>query len=214
MQNGKCPMKNILHSSFFILVFSFCLLLSGCFDEPVPARDVVPEGSRVYLNDRGLKDLSSVDDAFKLGDKIDYVNLDRNELEAFPLELTALSGVKWLRLNGNRLSSLPADVSNLKSLRRIYLRDNRFASVPDALKDLPKLTDIDLSGNPLAEIPGWLAEKRGLESLSFSRTRVRKLPDDLSAWKTLKQLQLGDLNLSGDEMARIRAVLPKTAIVF
>lgn len=207
-------MKTVLHSSFFILQFSFCLLLSGCFDEPVPARDVVPEGSRVWLGDRGLKDLSSVRDSFASGEKIDYVNLDRNELEEFPSELSALTGLKWLRLNSNRLSSLPQGVAGLKKLRRIYLSDNRFQEVPDALKDLPRLTDIDISGNPVKEVPQWLARKEGLEALSFSRTLVKKLPEDISAWKSLKQLQLGDLDISPSEMARIRAALPKTAIVF
>lgn len=187
--------------------------VAGCFDEPVPADKTVPEGARVYLSSKGLKDLSGQADAFKLGDRIDYVNLDRNQLETFPEELASLTGLKWLRLNENRLSALP-DLSALKNLRRIYLRGNRFESVPETLKDLPSLTDVDLSSNPIKEIPAWLAQKKGLESLSFSRTLVEKLPDDLSAWISLKQLQLGDLKLSRDEMARIRKDLPRTAVVF
>ena len=43
---------------------------------------------------------------------------------------------------------------------------------------------------------------------------VEKLPEDISAWKSLKQLQLGDLRLSPDEMKRIRKALPDTAVVF
>jgi Leucine-rich repeat (LRR) protein len=189
------------------------LASAGCFEEPKSADKVVPEGARVYLTSKGLKDLSDQADAFKLGDKIDYVNLDRNQLETFPGELASLTGLKWLRLNDNRLSALP-DLSALKNLRRIYLRGNRFESVPETLKDLPSLTDVDLSSNPVKEIPSWLAEKKGLEALSFSRTLVEKLPDDLSAWKSLKQLQLGDLKLSLEEMSRIRKALPGTAVVF
>ena len=82
------------------------------------------------------------------------------------------------------------------------------------LKDLPELTDIDISGNPVDEIPLWLAEKRGLKNLSFSRTHIKGLPKNLDAWKTLKSLQLGDLSLSAEEMARIRKALPDVAIVF
>ena len=198
------------------LVF-FCAFLSlfasGCFDEPVPAYKTVPEGSRVYLQDKGLIDLSSCQEALALGEKIDYVNLDRNNLEVFPPELATLSGLKWLRLNSNRLSSLPP-LEKLVNLRRIYLRENRFAAVPEALKDLPSLTDIDLSENPLEEVPEWLAKKENLENLSFSSTHIKKLPDDLSAWKSLLSLQMGDLNIDAAEMARIRKALPKTAIVF
>lgn len=189
------------------------MLLTGCFKEPTPGYKVLPEGSQVYLSGKGLKDLSSESAALALGEKINYLNLDRNALETLPPEIPALTGLKWLRLNENQLSSLPG-VSALTQLRRIYLRGNRFTSVPDELKDLPALTDIELSDNPIAEIPDWLARKTGLENLSFNRTRVRKLPDDLSAWRSLHSLQLGGLRLPLEEMKRIRAALPNTAIVF
>ena len=86
--------------------------------------------------------------------------------------------------------------------------------MPETLKDLPALTDIDLSGNPVKEVPQWLAEKKGLKNLSFSRTQVTNLPANLEAWTSLQCLQLGDLNISAAEMARIRAALPNVAIVF
>ncbi len=86
--------------------------------------------------------------------------------------------------------------------------------MPETLKDLPSLTDIDLSGNPVGEVPAWLAQKKGLKNVSFSRTKVTRLPEDLSAWKTLQSLQLGDLNISSAEMKRIREALPDVAIVF
>ena len=196
-----------------IIVAAFAAIAAGCFNEPTPASKTVPEGARLYLQDRALRDLSSCREMLK-PELVDYVNLDRNELEVFPQELATLKGLKWLRLNGNRLSTLPDDLSSLSNLRRIYLKGNRFTAVPGALKTLPSLTDIDLSGNPLSEVPQWLVDKKGLENVSFTGTRVTKLPDDLAGWRTLTSLQLGELKLSADEMARIRAALPKVAIVF
>ena len=179
---------------------------AGCFNEPEPAYKSVPAEARVYLNDKGLKELPEVNA------KADYLNLDRNQLEKVD-GVEKLVGLKWLRLNDNRLSALP-DLSPLVSLRRIYLRNNRFETVPETLKDLPSLTDIDLSGNPISEVPAWLAQKKGLKNVSFSRTKVTRLPDDLSAWKNLQSLQLGDLAISPDEMKRIRDSLPDVAVVF
>ena len=43
---------------------------------------------------------------------------------------------------------------------------------------------------------------------------VTKLPENLDAWKSLQSLQLGDLSISPEEMARIRKALPNVAIVF
>ena len=179
---------------------------AGCFNEPEPAYKSVPAEARVYLNDKGLKELPEVNA------KADYLNLDRNQLEKVD-GVEKLVGLKWLRLNDNRLSALP-DLSPLVSLRRIYLRNNRFETVPETLKVLPSLTDIDLSGNPISEVPAWLAQKKGLKNVSFSRTKVTRLPDDLSAWKKLQSLQLGDLAISPDEMKRIRDSLPDVAVVF
>ena len=193
------------------LVVALCAAAAGCFDEPTPAYKTVPKDARVYLKEMSLGDLKSQTAALK-ADIVEYLNLDRNQLTNVD-EVASLAGLKWLRLNDDRLSSLP-DLKALSGLRRIYLRNNKFAAVPEQLKDLPSLTDIDISGNPVKEVPAWLVEKKGLKNLSFSRTQVTKLPEKLDAWKSLQSLQLGDLNISAAEMARIRKALPDGAIVF
>ena len=172
-------------------------------DDPYVARGARASGAWTNLSAR----VAALDPA-----SLDYLNLDGNALTNVEA-LTAFTGLKWLRLNGNRLAELP-DLAGLAQLRRIYLRGNRFASVPETLRDLPALTDIDLSANPIREVPAWLAGKGGLAALSLSRTQLTSLPEDLSAWRSLKQLQLGELRLTTNEMARIRAALPDTAIVF
>lgn len=188
------------------ILASVLVALAGCFKEPTPAYKTVDPALRVYLSDKGLTELPEVNP------KADYLNLDRNDLEAVD-KVAELTELKWLRLNDNKLSSLP-ELDKLVKLRRIYLRGNRFTEVPRTLESLPALTDIDLSSNPITEIPEWLAKKRGLKHLSFTGTRVKALPKDLSAWKGLKSLQLGELSLSYEEMTRIRKELPDVAIVF
>ena len=188
-----------------------CLAVAGCFDEPTPAYKTVPEGARVYLHDQGLNDLSSCKDALR-PDIVDYLNLDRNQLTNVDA-VASLTGLKWLRLNENRLAALP-DLSGLKKLRRVYLRNNKFTQVPETLKDLPELTDLDISWNDVTEVPDWLAKRKGLENLSFTHTKIKQLPADLRAWRSLKSLQLGDLDLNPAELSRIRAALPDVAIVF
>ena len=209
--SDKMKFRTFSFRAFYVLHFSLCTLLAGCFDEPEPAYKTVPAEARAYLQEKGFNDFASA--AQGLDPKVvDYINLDRNAITNLD-GVAEFAGLKWLRLNENKLSSLPS-LGALVSLRRIYLRDNSFSEVPEQLKDLPSLTDIDLSGNPIKEVPEWLAKKEGLQFLSFSRTQLERLPGDLTAWENLKAIQLGELKMSAEEMARIRKALPNVAIVF
>ena len=230
-------MKRLRHPSFYILHFAFSICLCGCFKEPRPAYETVPAETQVYLKGKGLEVLTTEalmkDGVVYVGGpeaqptnlasqvstldpaSLTYLNLDYNELTNVDA-LVSFTGLKWLRLNNNRLESLP-DLSGLGSLRRLYLRDNALASVPEFLRpeNLPELDTLDLSGNPIAAVPDWLAQRKGLRHLSLSDTAVTALPKDLSAWQSLKSLQLGGLRLGSlEELKRIRAALPDTAVVF
>ena len=230
-------MKRLGHPSFYILHFAFSICLCGCFKEPRPAYETVPAETQVYLKGKGLEVLTTEalmkDGVVYVGGpeaqptnlasqvstldpaSLTYLNLDYNELTNVDA-LVSFTGLKWLRLNNNRLESLP-DLSGLGSLRRLYLRDNALASVPEFLRpeNLPELDTLDLSGNPIAAVPDWLAQRKGLRHLSLSDTAVTALPKDLSAWQSLKSLQLGGLRLGSlEELKRIRAALPDTAVVF
>ena len=230
-------MKRLRHPSFYILHFAFSICLCGCFKEPRPAYETVPAETQVYLKEKGLEVLTTEalmkDGVVYVGGpeaqptnlasqvstldpaSLTYLNLDYNELTNVDA-LVSFTGLKWLRLNNNRLESLP-DLSGLASLRRLYLRDNALASVPEFLRpeNLPELDTLDLSGNPIAAVPDWLAQRKGLRHLSLSDTAVTALPKDLSSWQSLKSLQLGGLRLGSlEELKRIRAALPDTAVVF
>ena len=211
---------------------------AGCYDEPVSAEATVPAEKRIYLKntdlghltvetvyEKGLihdsywTNLSSRVDLEKFNSKVlksvDYLNLDCNKFTNVDA-IVEFPALKWLRLNSNNLSSLPTNgFARLSKLRRIYLADNRFTAVPKQLEELPSLKEIDLSGNVgIKEIPDWMAKKQGFEDLSFSGTSIEKLPEDLSAWRFLRLLRLGELKMSVGEMKRIREALPDTTVVF
>lgn len=229
---------SITNVGFILAVAASLLATAGCYDEPISAEATVPAEKRIYLKNTDLGHLT-VETVYEKGliydskwtnlssrislDKfkadglksVDYLNLDCNKLTnaAAIVEFPAL---KWLRLNSNNLSSLPTNgFARLSKLRKIYLADNRFTAVPKQLEELSSLKEIDLSGNiGIKEIPDWMAKKQGFEDLSFSGTSIEKLPEDLSAWRSLRLLRLGELKMSGGEMKRIREALPDTTVVF
>ena len=221
-----------------LAVAAFSLATAGCYDEPVSAESVVPAEKRIYLKNTDLGRLTveavyekglihdshwtnlssrvALDDFdSRVRKSVDYLNLDCNKLTNADA-LVEFPALKWLRLNSNRLTSLPTNgLSRLSKLRRIYLAGNRFSVVPEPLAELSSLEEIDLSGNVgIKEVPDWMAKMRGLKDLSFSGTSIENLPDDISAWRSLRLLRLGDLKMSGREMKRIREALPDTTVVF
>ncbi len=165
---------------------------------------LVPQGvARLWLADNRLTALPKTASAWT---NLEYLNLDRNLLAALPdLSRTRL---RWLRLNGNRLTALPTLPDTVE---RLYLADNRLAAVPRKPAALRHLT---LAGNPIAAVPDDLGA--GLEWLDLSRTRLTALPRDLSAWRTLKLLNLAGCPLPDAEKDRIEAAFDpdKTTILF
>lgn len=224
--------------SFILTIAALALAMVGCYDEPRRAELTVPAEKRIYLKSAALKELSIeavynkgliYDDSswtnlssratfeeFKSSKvkSIDYLNLDYNSLTNVDA-VAEFSSLKWLRLNDNRLNDLPKNLNILSNLKSIYLKANKFASVPEVLKDMRSLVMIDLSYNSgITEVPEWLAKMQGLEDLSFSGTSITSLPEDISAWKSLRILQLGDLKMTTVEMKRIREALPETTVVY
>jgi Leucine-rich repeat (LRR) protein len=229
---------SITKSGCILAVAALVVAAAGCYDEPVSAEATVSAEKRIYLKNTDLGRLT-VEAVYEKGliydskwtnlssrislDKfkadglksVDYLNLDCNKLTN-AAAIVEFPSLKWLRLNSNNLSSLPTNgFARLSKLRKIYLADNRFTAVPKQLEELPSLKEIDLSGNiGIKEIPDWMAKKQGFEDLSFSGTSIEKLPEDLSAWRSLRLLRLGELKMSGGEMKRIREALPDTTVVF
>lgn len=153
----------------------------------------VPAGiARLWLADNALEALPAEAAGWTA---LEYLNLDRNRLAALPdLSRTRL---RWLRLNGNRLAALPPLPDTVE---RLYLADNALAEAPAKPAALRHLV---LAGNPIKSVPDDLGA--GLEWLDLSRTGVTRLPADLSAWRTLKVLNLARCPLPDTEKDRIAA---------
>lgn len=225
--------------SFILTIAALALAMVGCYEDPLfkNAEYLLPAEKRVYLKNAGLAHLT-VKSVYEKGliydsfwtnlssratleefksskvKSIDYLNLDYNSLTNVDV-VVEFSSLKWLRLNDNRLNDLPKNLNILSNLKSIYLKANKFTSVPEVLKDMRSLVMIDLSYNSgITEVPEWLAKMQGLEDLSFSGTSITSLPEDISAWRSLRILQLGDLKMTTVEMKRIREALPETTVVY
>ena len=78
-----------------------------------------------------------------------YLNLGKNQLEAFPAKVATLTKLRTLLLNNNRIKAIP-DNLQLSMLRTLYLSHNDIQGFDHKklLKQFPNLTHLDLSNNP------------------------------------------------------------------
>ena len=185
-------------------------------------KDVPPE----VLSLKGLKEfyfarngMVTIPDLSCWADTLDYLNLDDNEIAEVPDSLAKLTKLKWLRLNGNKIASLPASLASLKDMRRIYLKGDpkqggKITAIPEVLKGWTMLEDVTFDGNPITSVPEWLLAMPHLRTVSLNRTNIERLPSDLSGWKRLDFLALGECRIQKGEMERIRKALPDVAVVF
>lgn len=90
---------------------------------------------------------NKLNDVNRLGDlkKLKYLNLEKNDLEYFPIGMCQLSQLETLIINRNHFTTLPGCIENCTSLQTIDLWDTPIVSLPEEFYAL-KLKKIDFSG--------------------------------------------------------------------
>jgi hypothetical protein len=101
------------------------------------------------LSLNGLTSLQSADGSFSSLRALKSVDLSRNALTAFPVELLGLSSLETLVMHHNLLSALPPQdqMSSLKALCLLDVSHNCLDGVTDELEGLSRLGDLNLGHN-------------------------------------------------------------------
>lgn len=195
------------HPSFYILHFAFFILLSGCFQEPVPAYTQVSPETRVYLKEKGLAvltpevvysqgvvfvDAARAEDDEYVGRgaraKGAWTNLSARVAQLDPASLD------YLNLDRNALTDVNALVS-FTGLKWLRLNENRLEALPD-LKGLTQLRRIYLRGNRLAAVPETLKDLPSLTDVDLSENPIKEVPAWLAQKPGLQALSLSRTQVS------------------
>lgn len=171
------------------------------------------------------------------------LDLSQHRLGALPLEVTTMTSLATLDLTGCELTTLPDAFTNLQALEELSLVRNAFTDLPAELRrlgKLPKLRVLRLGDNRLAVLPAEIGLVTSLVELQLQHNLLTTLPPQVFALRSLEVLQLGsaldgnrltalpdavadlprlrtlDLRnnpLAPDALARIRQLLPRTAVL-
>jgi len=127
--------------------------------EAVRALEEAPDGFRMLdFSGQGLRNLPQLAECFK---NARVATVADNNLQLFPINLTALTLLQRLTVANNSISEIPDCVGRLTSLRELRAADNRIANVSaQGVERLVNLTVLDVQRNTLRELPHHLASCR------------------------------------------------------
>ncbi len=189
------------------ILFSYLLIVAiACFSsKSVWAQVVMIDTCKVYKN---------LEEALSAEDTVYVLDLSKDGLKEFPLDVLKLKHLRFLKLAKNRLSELPLELSQLKELEEIVLSKNSFTTFPIAVTLLPNLKRLKIDQNEITAIPHDINKLVNLELLDMWSNDLYIVPESISELTKLKVFDLRVIQMSNDEQERIHKLLPNTKVHF
>lgn len=121
-----------------------------------------------------------------------------------------------LILSNNNIKTLPGEMGKMKNLITLKIDHNLLeGSLIGEIRQMSQLRSLDVSYNKMTGMPAELGQLSNLESLNYSHNNITGLPNELANLKNnLKEFNLTGNPLSQDQLAKLRARLPNTTIIF
>ncbi|CDW54122.1 Leucine rich repeat and calponiny [Trichuris trichiura] len=145
--------------------------------------------SALNLGERNLKAFPFTPGRYDLSDVV-FVDVSRNRLLDFPVELSDCGFLETLYLQGNCIKVVPNCIASLRSLTFLDLSYNQISILPAALCTLP-LEVLLLKSNRVESLPSEIGKLAGtLTELDVSCNRLSSLPSEIGALSKLRVLNL------------------------
>ena len=130
--------------------------------------------------------------------QVSNINLRKNKLKTFKLELENCDYLRQLNLSFNHLNHFPhvLEISNLSILN---ISNNSIEQIPDSINTLISLRELDISSNSLRQLPMQVFDLPNLERLFANQNYITQfnLPDTTE--KKIMQ-NLTELDLSKNKL--------------
>ncbi|KFD61427.1 hypothetical protein M514_06000 [Trichuris suis] len=145
--------------------------------------------SALHLGERNLKAFPFSPGRYDLSDVV-FVDVSRNRLLDFPVELSDCGFLETLYLQSNCIKVVPNCIGSLRSLTFLDLSYNQISILPAALCTLP-LEVLLLKSNRVESLPSEIGKLAGtLTELDVSCNRLSSLPSEIGALSKLRVLNL------------------------
>ncbi len=120
-----------------------------------------------------------------------HLDLHNNQIEELPIQIGALSNLKFLDISQNKISSFPHEFCLLKSLLSLNASQNKLEILPQHIGSLRNLRIFKLTKNGLNTLPNSFYKLFKLEELDLSYNMMDSINTDFcESLKSLKVINL------------------------
>jgi Leucine-rich repeat (LRR) protein len=187
-----------------VLVFIFCVLASQSIGQTLL-------DTLALKNQKTFKSLAA---ASNQPDSVFKMDLSKQKLKDFPVEIRKFKNLQVLNLSRNRLRDVPAWIGELKNLQKIDLSNNKLKELPDSIGSCGNLIYLGLNRNIIETLPRTIGRLEFLEIIELWDNEIISLPDEMKHLHNLKTLELRGILFSQEEQDQIHNLLPDTDVFF
>ncbi len=191
-------------SIFRLLLFTTLPLYSFCQDKIDPFQVYGPYGSKVYDNfNQALlttencyrlkslnQDLSRNIRKIKKLNKLFVIELQNNNIDSIPEEISAFRNLMYLKSSGNPLKKLPESFGSSPTIKSLILHHIKMDSLPNSFSNLGSLMELEIQINnsDTFNVREELSGLHNLKTLMIYKTNLKSFPVGLNKNYKLKKI--------------------------
>jgi Leucine-rich repeat (LRR) protein len=156
---------------------------------------------------------TSIAEAMKNPDAVIKLELKKQKLKEFPLEIFQLKNLQYLDISRNNIKNIPDSLDMLPNLQYFNASKNRIEMMPMTIGKLKELKWMNWNNNDLGSLPPQLGNLDELEYLDLWNNNLSYFPETLGKMKKLRVFDLRHILLNEEQQNRLRDLLPSTNIL-
>ena len=158
--------------------------------------------------------ITAVPDSITELNNLSVLILQSDSIRTVTSEIRILSKLFNLDLSDNLLEELPDGIVQMNHLEFLDLSKNQLSALPEGMKGMTRLRELDLSNNRFEKFPMEVLSLKKLDNLILDNNNIPVIPEEISSMHKLHYLVLTGNPLSGDEIKKLKALLPNVKIKF
>ena len=152
--------------------------------------------------------------ALKNPEAVIKLDLSKQKLSSFPVEIYQFVNLKELYMAKNKLVAIPADIKKLTQLEIVDFSKNKIEVLPTELFECFKLKKLIVNQNLISEIPHTIGKLKDLEYLDMWANSVGSVPEEIKECTKLKEIDFRVIEMTKSEQDKIKLLIPEVDVHF